>query len=117
MGTSFQCKIKASSFLNNVNNQLAFDKAKVAEHFNAFFSKMASKIVKQLPTSLIIYCFTHFSNYYGNRLSNNASFNLCQVVKDKVFQTISSLNSNKVTGLDLISSKLLNMVLSSLKLP
>ena len=61
--------------------------------------------------------FTHLTKYYGNCLPKNASFNLCQVTKNKIFQIIPSLNSNKATRLYLIPCKFIKDSAQFIKSP
>ena len=79
LGTSSKTKNGAKSIgllINMINDSICFDKAKVAEKFNTFFSTVASTLVDKLPSSPNIYGWNHIKQFYSKLHVSSDTFNV-----------------------------------------
>ena len=84
---------------------MCFDKLKVAEQFNMFFSTVASSLVNKLPQGTGKFGDDHVLSFYqGKDVSPNA-FCLKEVNVDNINQILNSMSANKATGLDDLSAR------------
>ena len=100
LGTSSKLKTNSKNVGLKIGNEICFDKFKVAEKFNNFYSTVASSLLTKLPTGSGKYGFDHGKQYYSNANGSNVSFMFQPVTDENVFNILQSLNSNKATGLD-----------------
>ena len=84
---------------------MCFDKLKVAEQFNMFFTTVASSLVNKLPQGTGKFGDDHVSSFYqGKDVSPNA-FCLKEVNVDNINQILNSMSANKATGLADLSAR------------
>ena len=103
LGISSKLKTNSKNVGLKIDNEICFDKSKVAEKVNNFFSTVASFLLKKLPTGSGKYWFDHVKQYYSNANGSNVSFMFQPVgplTEENVFKILQSINSNKATGLD-----------------
>ena len=105
LGTSSKIKNNSSNIGLLINNDICFDKIKVADTFNNFFTNIASNLVDRLPASTGNYGIGHFSDYYNHLNESSELFDLQQVTVEHVSEILSGLNSSKATGLDNIPAR------------
>jgi len=105
LGTSTQCNCKPGSIGLNIDNSICFDKSIVSEHFNNYFSNVASTLVNQLPPSNGIYEKQRFQDFYSSLGVTSNSFCFNEVSENNVLSILCKLNSSKATGLDLLSPR------------
>ena len=88
-----------------IDCELFFDKLKVAEKFNSFYTTVASKLVEKLPQSFNKFGKNFVESFYCNKgvFPNRFSFSI--VSENKVLKYLNSLGINKATGLDGIPSR------------
>ena len=99
IGTSSKLKTNSKNVGLKIDNEICFDKSKVDEKCNNFFSTVASSLLKKLPTESGKYEFDHVKQYDSNANGSNVSFMFQPVTEENVFKILQSLNSNKA-GLD-----------------
>ena len=87
-----------------IDDELSFDKSKVAEKFNSFYTTVASKLVKKLPQSFIKFGKNFVESFYRNKGVFPNSYSLSIVSENKVLKYLNSLGINKAT-LDGIPSR------------
>ena len=87
------------------SNDICFDKQKVSEKFNDFYTTVASKLVEKLPRSLYRYGKKFVFDFYFQKgvISNNFSFSIMS--ENQILKYLSKLSVGKSTGLDGIPSK------------
>lgn len=107
LGTSSKSKSRSNNIGLNINDELCFDKLKVAENFNTFFTTIASKLVEKLPAGLGKYGFDHVVSFYQRMRVKKDAFNLAQITEDVVLKHLETLNPGKATGLDNLPAKFL----------
>ena len=106
LGTSTRnCNCKRGSIGLNIENNICFDKSLVSEHFNNYFTNVASTLAAQLPTSNCKYERQHFQDFYRSLDVTSNSFCFSEVSENNVLSILCKLNSSKATGLDLLSSR------------
>jgi len=88
-----------------IGNELCFDKAKVADTFNSFFTTVASTLVSKLPAPSGIFNETKVKNYYVDKGVVEDTFKLSSVSEDEVFKLLKNINVGKATGLDNLPAK------------
>ena len=71
-----------------IDNEICFEKSKVAENFNNFFSTVASSLLKKLPTGSGKYGFDHVKRYYSNANVSYVSFMFQPVTEETVFNIL-----------------------------
>ena len=100
LGTSSKCVTKSNMIGLKINGDVCLDKSLIAEHFNAFISNIAHKLVKNLPVSTGMFGMDFVTYYYKRLNVTNNSFKLKHVNVEQVTAILSGMNSNKATGLD-----------------
>ena len=98
---SFNCK--PGSIGLNIDNNICFDKSLVSEHFNKYFTNVASTLVDQLPPSNGKYERQHFQDFYRSLGVTRNRFCFSEVSEKNVLSILCKLNSSKATELDLLS--------------
>ena len=89
--TSSQLKTNSKNVGLKIDNEICFDKSKVAETINNFFSTVASSLLKKLPTGSGKYGFDHVKQYYSNATGSNVYFTFQSVTEENVFKILRSL--------------------------
>ena len=67
VGSSSRCKTKPNNIGLNIDNEVCFDKLKVAEHFNDYFTSIASSLVEKLPTCSGRFGQAYVADFYRNQ--------------------------------------------------
>jgi len=88
-----------------IDDDICFDKLKIAEKFKLFYTTVASKLVKKLPPCIISFDASFVHNFYSSKGIKLDSFSFSIVSEEKCLKYISSLSANKATGLDGIPSR------------
>ena len=91
-----------------INGEIIFDFLNVAEHFNSFYTTVASKLVEKLPTSFCKYGESFVTNLYLSKGVFPNSFSFSVVSENKTLKYLNSLSANKATGLDGIPCRFLH---------
>ena len=103
----------------NINGEICHEAKSVANHFNEFFTSIASTLVSKLPSCPNI--FDTNSNilklFYSQNLKKDVSFILTPVSEDFVFRELVKLNSSKSTGLDELPARFIKDGAKVLKIP
>ena len=86
---------------------MCFDKLKVAEQFNVFFTTVASSLVNKLPQGTGKFGDDHVSSFYQGKDVIPNAFCLKEVNVDNINQILNSMCANKATGLDDLSARLI----------
>ena len=82
-----------------------FDNSLVSEHFNNYFTNVASTLVDQLPPSNGKYESEQFQDFYRSLGVTSNSFCFSEVSENNILSILCKLNSSKATGLDLLSPR------------
>ena len=108
LGYSGKNKAKNNIVLR-IADKLCFDTLDICNYINNFFTTIASKLVHNLPTSTNKFGVDGnlFKNFYREKGIQPGALKLTKVNTDFVSQELSSLNSQKATGLDGIAPKFL----------
>ena len=88
-----------------IDGELSFDKLKVAEKFNSFYTTVASKLVEKLPQSFNKFGKNFVESFYCNKGVFPNSYSFSFVSENNVLKYLNSLGINKATGLDGIPSR------------
>jgi len=86
LGTSSNCKTKSNSIGLKIDGNLCFDKSTVAEHFNHFFTTIASTLVNILPAGSGRYGLDFITDFYRSRNVSENVFQLNSVTYDQVYK-------------------------------
>ena len=84
---------------------MCFDKLKVAEQFNMFFTTVASSLVNKLPQGTGKFGDDHVSSFYQGKDVIPNAFCLKEVNVDNINQILNSMCANEATGLDDLSAR------------
>jgi len=108
-----------SNIVLKIDNENNHDPNVVANHFNNFFTTVASSLVSKLPPAPKVYdCTTQiFKNFYRKVCRSNTYFELTPVGEDFVLKELENLNPCKSTGLDGIPPRFLRDGACILKKP
>ncbi len=103
-----------------IDNEVCFDPLGIANHFNKFFTTVASTLVDKLPPAMNMYLpesalFKQFYDTY--KLENSTKFSLATVSREFVENELKNLDAGKSTGLDGISVRFLKDGASVLIIP
>ena len=90
LGTSSKSKTNSKNVGLKIDNEICFDKSKVADKCNNFFSTVASSLLKNLPTGSGKYGFDHVKRYCSNTNGSNVSFMFQPVTEETVFKILQS---------------------------
>ena len=115
LGTSSKSKSKSQNIGLKIDSNITFDKSKVSETFNSYFSTIASSLLNKLPTGTNRFGLHHVNQFYNSLNVSNFSFTFQPVSEDQVLKILQSLNSNKATGLDQLPARFLNPLRCSVK--
>jgi len=77
----------------NINGEECFDKLKVAEKFNSFYTSVAADLVAKLPKCLNKFGRNFVFNYYSSKGVLPECFGLSIVSENKIFKYLSNLSS------------------------
>ena len=100
IGASSKGKTSPKSISLNIENELCFDKQKVAEYFNDYFTYIASSLVEKLPPCSGRFGDAHVIDFYQNLNVSDNMFGLVSVTVDQVSSILNSISACKATGLD-----------------
>ena len=91
----------------------------ISNHFNNFFTTIASKLEEKLPNGTGLYRATSniVIKFYDKRKKSDIRFNSKHVTEDFVYKELCSLNISKSTGLDGIPARFLKDAAPILKVP
>ena len=92
---------------------MCFDKVKVAEQFNNFFTTVASSLVNKLPQGTGKLGYVHVSSFYQGKGVTPNAFCLKEVNVDNINIILNSMRANKATGLEIYHPGSLNTVQES----
>ena len=98
-------KSSASNIGLEVDDQIIFDKSKVADKFNNCFTTVASNLAKSLPAGTGKYCIDQVEKFYTSKGVSEDSFELDPVCEEQVHKLLNGINACKATGLDNIPAK------------
>ena len=108
LGSSSKTKFSASNIGLNINDEIIFDKYKVAHQFNTFFTTVASNLVQKLSVATGRFGSLIVKQFYVDKGVSPNSFSLNPVTIDNVCKMLKGLNSTKATGLDNIPARFVN---------
>ena len=102
-----------------IDGEICHDSKPVANHFNYFFTNVASALVSKLPTASNVFSLESnvFKNFYKQKESQERDFVLKKVSEDFVYKELLKLNPSKSTGLDEIPARFIRDGASVLKIP
>ena len=117
LGTSSKLKSGSTSISLDVYGSTTFDKLKVADTFNAFFTTVANKLVSKLPTAVNIFNSKFIHQYYKPKgvVQNVFSFSLLS--ETEVCKMLKGLSPRKATGLDDIPARFIRDGAESIAYP
>ena len=95
----------SSNICLKIDNELCFDKLKIAEKFNYFYTTVASKLVENLPSCISSFGTSFVYNFYSSKGVKLDNYSFSIVSEEKCFKYINSLSVNKAVGLDGIPSR------------
>jgi len=101
-------KAKSSSDSNiglKINGEICFDKAKVCDMFNCFYTTVASTLVSKLPVLLGVYGKQFVDFFYSKKGVFKNVFSFALVSESTVLKYINHLSHSKATGLDGIPAR------------
>ena len=105
LGTSSRSKCNSKNIGLKIDNEMCFDKVKVAEQFNNFFTTVASSLVNKLPQGTGTFGDAHVSSFYQGKGVTPNAFCLKEVNVDNINIILNSMSANKATGLDDLSPR------------
>ena len=93
----------------NIDDENCHSPLKIANHFNDFFTTVASKLVDKLPCPSKLFDLNSevLLNFYKERNDGNNKFVLKHVSESFVYKELRNLNSSKSTGLDEVPARFL----------
>ena len=108
LGYSNKAKAKSNIVLR-IANSLCLSRSDVCNHIDDSFTTTASKLVSKLPFSTNNFGIEIdiFKNYYLNKGIQPGAYKLVKITHKFVLEELSSINSQKATGMDNISPKFL----------
>ena len=88
------------------NNNTITDHKDIGEHFNDFFVSVVDQyILNQQPTTT----FDKLKDMVNSRIGDDPKFNVPPITTEFVHKFLSTMDTNKATGLDDLSSKILKL--------
>ena len=107
IGASSKGKTTPKSFSLNIENELCFDKPKVAEYFNDYvlllllhhLSRSFHHVQADLGMLMLLI-------FYQNQNVSDNMFGLVSVTVDQISSILNSISASKVTGLDELPARL-----------
>ena len=100
LGTLSKMKSGSTSIGLDVDGSTTFDKLKVADTFNAFFTTVANKLVSKLPTAVNIFNSKCIHQYYKQKEVVQNAFSFSLLSETEVCKMLKGLSPRKATGLD-----------------
>ena len=88
LGTSSKLKTNSKNVGLKIDNEIWFDKSKVADTFNNIFLTVAPSLLKKFPTGSVKYGFDHAKRYYSIANGSNVSFMFQPVTEETVFKIL-----------------------------
>ena len=82
------------------SDEICFDRPKVSESFNSFYTTVASKLVDKLPKSLNRFGRNFVFRFYSEKGVLPNSFSFSVVSENKILVYLNKLSIKKATGLD-----------------
>lgn len=107
MGSTTKSKSKSGNVGIIIENDMCYDKRRIACHFNSFFTTIADSLVSKLPAVSNKYGKTFVNSFYNSKNVLADAFVIRPTSEDKVRASLSTLSVNKATGLDHIPSRFL----------
>jgi hypothetical protein len=104
LGTSNTGSTKTSKIGLKIGDEICFDKQKVAEKFNSFFTTVASTLVEKLPPRPNIFGETFINNFYKHKVAEN-EFGLSAVNEELICSHLKKICISKATGLDKLPAR------------
>lgn len=106
LGYSSKQKDEASIVLN-IAGQTCHNVKEIANHFNTFFTTVASSLVSKLPSAPNIFNTDSipFKQFYSKVTKDHLELKLTHVTEDFIYKEISNLNTFKSTGIDNIPAR------------
>ena len=100
---------KDSKTVLSIQGTNCYDDTAIANHFNEFFTTIASQLVEKLPASKGLYTVDKepVKQFYAIRKTSNDELSLRHVSEDFVYKELCNLNTSKSTGLDGIPARFL----------
>jgi hypothetical protein len=105
LGLPGKTKQSSSNIGLNIGDSICFDKLKVAEEFNSFYTTIADKLVSKLPNVLNLFGYNFVMDYYRSKGVRPNSFQFSIVSESRLLKYINTLCPKKATGLDGIPSR------------
>ena len=110
---------EGAKIILKINDEICHDSRTIADHFNEFFTTVATNLVSKLPKA--IYKFSvdsHlFKEFYSSRNTTNSHMTLKPVSEDFIYKELLKLNPTKSTGLDEIPARFIRDGACILKVP
>ncbi len=91
----------------DIDGKIEFDKNKVANQFNSFFSLIDNSLVDTLPLSNGCYGIDFVKRFYSKQGVLPNSFSFTQVSVNQITKMLEELQVSKSTGLDDIPARFL----------
>lgn len=110
-------KKQCSNIVLNINEEKCYEPKSIANHFNNFFTSVASMLISKLPAPIKLYDFKseNFKKFYKN--NDLIKLKLKTVSENFIYQELTKLNTAKSTGLDDIPARLLKDAAIVIKIP
>ena len=86
-----------------IGDDVCFEKPRVAETFNNFFTNIASTLVSKLPPGT--YNEKRVEDFYKSKGDPNKNFELNYVSEEDILKLLKTINVTKATGLDNLPAK------------
>ena len=102
---SKRCNNTSSNIVLKISDDIVFDKLKIANHFNTYFTSIASDLVSKLPKALGHFGVSFVSSFYLKKGVTLDSCSFSLVTENTVLKYLNTLSITKATGLDGISAK------------
>ena len=101
-----------------IEDENCFESCKIANHFNSFFTTVASNLVQKLSKAPNLFNYdSHIvKDFYKKRNLESKRFSLHTVSEDFVYKELCKLDCFKSTGLDNIPARFLKDAASFLKI-
>ncbi len=100
-------KLSVSKVGLDIDGKIEFDKNKVTNKFNSFFSLIANSLVDKLPLSKGNYGIYFVKRFYSKQGELPNSFYFAKVSVNQIIKMLEELQVSKSTGLDDIPARFL----------
>lgn len=117
IGTSKTTRTKETNLGLNIEGEVTFDKERVGQAFNTYFTSIASSLVSKLPSCTGIFGKEFVTDYYQSKGVVQNTFRLSPVGEESVLKLLQKLSPSKATGLDNIPAKFVREGASQLTTP